>query len=221
MSGDLIGGAAKRLVAAGYDRVSLAYRGDDFALAGSAYERSLGWILPELASGSRALDLGCGCGVPVTQALAARCETVAVDISGVQLRRARVLIPGAQFVRADMGSLEFAQGAFHAVVAFYSIIHVPVEEQPALFGRLAEWLRPGGLLLASLGKWAWTGTESDWLNVPGGTMYWSHADTATYRAWLARAGLRIEREGFIPEGSRGHSVFLARKPGAAAERSAC
>ena len=43
------------------------------------------------------------------------------------------------------------------------------------------------------GSREWTGTEAGWL---GGTptMWWSHADAATYRGWLGDTGLRVEDE---------------------------
>jgi len=46
-----------------------------------------------------------------------------------------------------------------------------------------------------------TGSQSDWL---GGDalMWWSHADVATYRGWLAQAGLQVTREDFGPGGRR-------------------
>lgn len=37
------------------------------------------------------------------------------------------------------------------MVALYSVAHLPRERHFALYSRIAEWLRPGGLLLASLG----------------------------------------------------------------------
>lgn len=43
-------------------------------------------------------------------------------------------------------------------------------------------------------------------------MWWSHADAATNRAWMAQAGLTVEREEFVPEGDRGHALFWARRP---------
>lgn len=39
-------------------------------------------------------------------------------------------------------------------------------------------------------------------------MWWSHADSATYRSWLTDAGFEIEREIFVPEGTGGHTFFL-------------
>jgi hypothetical protein len=39
----------------------------------------------------------------------------------------------------------------------------------------------------------------------------SHADAATYRAWLADAGLEITEQDFLPEGDGGHALFWARR----------
>ncbi len=43
-------------------------------------------------------------------------------------------------------------------------------------------------------------------------MWWSHADTTTYRSWITHTGLIIQTEDFIPEGTSGHTLFLARRP---------
>jgi len=153
------------------------------------------------------LDLGCGCGVPATAILAEHHAVTGVDLSPVQISRARQLVPTAQFLCADMSTLEFAAGSFAAVVSFYTIIHVPLEEQPAIFKNIYRWLRPGGYLLATVGSGAWTGTEDDWLGAP---MYWSHADRATYVAWLEETGFEVLWTRFIPEGTGGHTLILAK-----------
>jgi hypothetical protein len=57
-----------------------------------------------------------------------------------------------------------------------------------------------------------TGTEDDWLG-SSAPMWWSHADAATYAAWLTDAGLVIEHQEFVPEGTGGHALFWARQPG--------
>ena len=53
------------------------------------------------------LDLGCGNGVPVARELSARFAVTGVDLSPVQVERARALVPGARFVCADMTAVEF------------------------------------------------------------------------------------------------------------------
>ena len=87
-----------------------------------------------------------------------------VDLSQQQLDLARANVPGARFEKADMTALDFPDGQFDAVAAFYSILHVPRAEQPALIANIARWLKPGGLFLASLGVGTPDVTE-DWLGV--------------------------------------------------------
>jgi hypothetical protein len=69
---------------------------------------------------------------------------------------------------------------------------------------------PGGRLLATTGRDAWTGTQDNWLGGPA-TMWWSHADATTYRSWLRQSGLRVTDQQFVPEGDSGHALFRARR----------
>lgn len=200
----------KATVRDGYDKVSHAYRADG-ADATPVYALALARLDPLLAPGSAVLDLGCGCGMPIAHALARRQHVTGVDLSPVQIERARRLTPAASFLCADMTTIDFPPGTFDALVALYSIIHVPLAEQAGLFTKMASWLKPGGWLLATVGHSAWTGTERDWLGVPGATMYWSHGDAGTYRQWLAQAGLPVIEETFVPEGAGGHTLILCRK----------
>lgn len=157
------------------------------------------------------LDLGCGTGVPVARDLAdAGHRVTGVDISEVQIGRARQLVPGAEFIHADATAVDFAPASFDAVVSLYALIHIPLAEQPPLLENIAGWLRPGGWFLGTTGHQAWTGVDEDWLG--GGTaMWWSHADAATNRDWITRAGLTVEQEEFVPEGDSGHTLFWARR----------
>jgi hypothetical protein len=67
------------------------------------------------------------------------------------------------------------------------------------------------LFVATTGYWAWTGYEENWLD--GGTpMWWSQADVATYRSWIDKAGLAIDREEFVPEDDGGHALFWTSRP---------
>ena len=205
----------RALVRDGYDRASHAYRGDDCDLEQSGYGHWLRRLAPMLTPGARVIDLGCGNGVPVARELARRgFDVTGVDLSPVQVDRARALVPGARFVCADMGEATFEPGSFDVAVAFYSIINLPLADQPLLIARLSRWLVPGGALLAIVGKVAWSGEEPNWRGVEGVRMYYSHASVATYRAWLGAAGFTIETEGSEPrEGNPGYSVLIARAPG--------
>ncbi len=200
----------KQTVRLGYDAVSLAYRKDE----GDASHDYLLWVtraLGELGDNPSVLELGCGCGVPVAAAIAPHARYTGVDLSPVQIDRARSLVPAGRFRCADMTELRFERESFDAVIAFYSIIHLPVDEHAGLIRRIGRWLRPGGVFVATLGHTACTGEERDWLGVPDATMFWSHADAPTYRRWIEQSGLVITVDEFIPEGQSGHQLFQARR----------
>ncbi|MFJ2897267.1 methyltransferase domain-containing protein [Streptomyces sp. NPDC087218] len=85
------------------------------------YERAFGsetkygpWtgkLLGRLPGASTALDTGYGNGVPVARSLVAAGHRVTgVDISEVQISRAREPVPGADFVRADATAPEPPEG---------------------------------------------------------------------------------------------------------------
>jgi SAM-dependent methyltransferase len=201
------------LVRRGYDALSYRYRADDAGLG--EYAPWIERLLPLLPPAAAVLDLGCGCGVPVARALAGAGHRVTgVDISEVQVSRARSLVPSATFIQADVTRAEFGDDSFDAIVSLYTLIHVPVADQAGLLRRAGRWLRPGGWLLVTTGYDAWTGSDPAWL---GGTtaMHWSQADAADSRRWISDAGLVITGEETIPEGSSAHALFWARRPGPA------
>jgi cyclopropane fatty-acyl-phospholipid synthase-like methyltransferase len=82
-----------------------------------------------------------------------------------------------------MTALRLPAGSVGAVTAFYSVGHVPEQEHAALFGRIAAWLRPGGLFLAGLACGDTDGVDGDWLGAP---MFFSSHDPATFQWVLAR-----------------------------------
>jgi len=205
----------KELVRVGWNALSYRYRprgshGDVFGHALSDYRSWLAPILAAVPPGSEVLDLGSGTGEPAARLLSARFRVTGVDISDRQVRRARRNVPRATFLRADITRAAFPTGRFYAVVALYSLIHVPRTEQHALFRRMSDWLVPGGWLLVIVGERPCQGVESGWLGSTA-TMYWSHFGAETYRRWLRSGGFRIVRDRFVPEGDGGHRLLLARK----------
>jgi SAM-dependent methyltransferase len=203
------------LVRAGYNVVSRAYRSDT---ADSATQRQyagwLGHVGDRAPAGGDVLDLGCGNGIPAAKWLSDNgFRVTGVDLSDTMVERARELVPEATFLRGDVtsvGEVDFDAAGFDAVVSFYTLIHIPLIDQPDVIARAARWLRPGGLFVATVGHTAWTGTESDWLGC-GAPMSWSHPAAATYRAWFESSGLAVDDERFVAEGTGGHTLFVATR----------
>lgn len=106
-----------------------------------------------------------------------------------------------------MATIELPEAAFAAVAAFYSLTHLPREEYSPLLARIKRWLRPGGVLVASMAardtpEWF----EPDWLGAP---MYFSHFDVATNLSLLREAGFDVVSSEVVTqdEGNLGRATF--------------
>jgi SAM-dependent methyltransferase len=204
----------KRIVAEGYDTIAERYLSWSALRPSPARLRYLTLALELVPPGSDVLELGCGAAIPMTKALADGRSVTGVDISAGQLEMARRNVPNATFIQADMTTLAFEPASFDAVLAFYSLTHVPREEQTKLIERIGGWLRPGGLFLASMGADDEPGdVEADWLGVD---MYFSHFGAKANRRLVERAGLVVERSEIAVEPEDRHDArflwVVARAP---------
>jgi SAM-dependent methyltransferase len=202
----------KQLVADGYSRIAEGFLRDHTSNPSPRRQTYLDETLAGLPKDAWVLDLGCGGGKPADW-LSKRCRVVGVDIARRQLELARRTAPRAAFVLADMASVAFRPGSLDAIVALYSIIHLPREEHAPLFSRLFGFLRPGGRLLAVLGAREWEGMERDWLGL-GADMFWSHYDAETGLALIEDADFRVVGSGIEPDtlvGGGAHLYVVAEK----------
>lgn len=202
---------ARALVRRGYDAIGARYR-DWAATVASPVDGYVDRLDAALPDGAAVLDLGCGPGVPAAR-LARRHRLTCVDASTAQLRLARGAVSGAAFVQADMTELARPPASFDAVIALFSIPHVPRDEHPALLRQIAGWLCPGGLFLATLGVSEHAGVlDPDWLGVP---MYASSLGHERYLELLPEVGLEPEYAAIEPQLEHGHTVgflwVLARR----------
>jgi cyclopropane fatty-acyl-phospholipid synthase-like methyltransferase len=203
----------KRLVSNSYDHIAA----DMLRLATSEPPGRKAGYLERVTSGlppdARVLDLGCGPGLQSAW-LSERFRTTGVDISRGQLALARERAPGASLLLADMSSLAFAPQSFDAIVAFYSIIHLPREEHASLFASMHGWLKPHGRAVVVLGSEDSEGSETNWLDF-GADMWWSHFDAQTGLEMLRAAGFTIIESAIEPDslvGEGGHLFAICEKP---------
>jgi SAM-dependent methyltransferase len=177
------GGEPKRVVRNGYDAVAESYLADRPRDAGDL--PALEEITALVPAGGRVLDLGCGAGVPVTEHLLELGYTAAgLDLSMTQLLLARESLAGS-WTQGDMTALPFGAGSFDGVVAYYSIIHVPREEHPAIVREIRRVLVPDGRALLVLGARDLPADhdEDSWFGVP---MFWSHTTPGRTSSCLRR-----------------------------------
>ena len=104
--------------------------------------------LAQVEPGKPIADLGCGYGRHLKELLQLGYRATGFDRSALLLGEARVEVPSAPLVRADLRDLPLHQGSLAAAFCFYSSMFLASEEDAAVAlleaGRI---LRPGGTLV--------------------------------------------------------------------------
>lgn len=96
--------------------------------------------------GGRVADVGSGPG-RVTAHLAERgVDCVGIDLSPVMVAIARRAFPALRFSEGSMTALDLPDGSLSGLLAWYSLIHVPPADRPAVLGEFRRMLTPGGYL---------------------------------------------------------------------------
>jgi SAM-dependent methyltransferase len=143
-----------------------------------------------LAGAGPVVDLGCGPGHVAAYLKARGVEAIGLDLSPGMIAEASARHPAIPFRQADMRALPFAKGELAGILAFYSIIHIPPDEVPAVLHELYRVLRPGGLLFLAFHLGNHTLHLDDW---------WEHAvdvdffffEREAMEAWLRAAGFAL------------------------------
>ncbi|WP_460442518.1 class I SAM-dependent methyltransferase [Amycolatopsis stemonae] len=174
-------------------------------------------LAERLAPAAKVLDLGSGTGRPTAELLAeAGCAVTGYDVAPKMVEIARTQVPAARFEVGDMRELSFETGTWDAITAFFSMLQLPRPDQETMIGRLAGWLKPGGLLV-----FATVPADVDGVDIVfmGHTVRASSFTAEVLSGKLRAAGLEIVREEqavFVPDhsgaGPEPHVYLTARRP---------
>jgi len=157
-------------------------------------------LLARLAPGASVLDVGCGPGVPTAAAFArAGHHVTGIDISPCQIELSRAHVPLGRFLVGDVLDADFEPGSFDAIVALFSLTHIPRDRWELLFTRFVEWSQPQAWLLASFGvsdSGGWD--EEDFLGL-GATNWTNGFPPDTSQRLLRSAGFAIDRADVVDD----------------------
>ncbi|WP_433796451.1 class I SAM-dependent DNA methyltransferase [Actinoplanes sp. CA-252034] len=134
-----------------YDTVAGSYA--DFvrdSLAEEPYLRAVLTLFADLvdaAGGGPVADVGCGPGHVTAHLRGLGVDAFGVDLSPGMVDIARRDHPGVRFEVGSMTDLRLADASVAGVLAFWSLIHIPDDMIPTVFGHFRRVLRPGGPLL--------------------------------------------------------------------------
>jgi ubiquinone/menaquinone biosynthesis C-methylase UbiE len=128
-----------------YDQIADWYSTDRGRTTGVAEAVALAAALP---AGACILDIGCGNGRPITEALVnAGYRVVGLDTSTGMLARFRVNLAHTPVVHGDVRHCPFSDGSFDAAISWSMMFHLARGDQAAAFASVSRVLKPGAPFL--------------------------------------------------------------------------
>ncbi|MCZ7429811.1 class I SAM-dependent methyltransferase [Micromonospora sp. WMMA1949] len=181
-----------------YDTVASSYA--DLlrdALANEPFQRGILALFAELvrARGSGPVaDVGCGPGRITRHLRDLGLSAFGIDLSPAMIDLARRDHPGVRFEVGSMTRLDLTDECLTGLLSWFSLIHVPDDEVPAVLAGFHRVLRPGGVVL--LGFHAGDGSRLKTQGYGGHPMrvYVHRRPPGRVAAWLTDAGFTVEAE---------------------------
>jgi SAM-dependent methyltransferase len=151
------------------------------------------------------LDVGCGMGEPIARYFIERGFSVTgVDASPSMIELSRARFPDEEWVVADMRTLELGR-RFDGIVAWDSFFHLGIEDQRAMFARIAAHTRPGAPWMFTSGPAEGTAIGT-YGNEP---LYHASLGPAEYRHLLLASGFTVRTHVAEDAECGNHTVWLA------------
>ena len=145
------------------------------------------------------IEVGCGSGW-LCERLQAYGQVTGTDLADEVLGRASKKWPKVRFISGDFMTLDLPMNTFDVVVTLEVLSHLP--DQPAFVARLADLLKPGGLLIVAtqnrpvLERWSAIGGPT-----PGQVRKWVNA--RELRSLMIPHFSELEIDSIVPVGDEG------------------
>jgi len=187
-----------------YDLIADWYASDRGRTVGVAEALAVAATLP---ARSRILDVGCGNGVPISEALVnAGHRVVGLDSSAGMLDRFRANLPGTAAVRGDARQCPFGEGAFDAAFSWGMLFHLRRVDQAAAFASVSRVLKPGATFLFTAAE-IYDADDAGITGTMNGVTFPYYA-IPSYRTLIAEYGLVLVD---VHDGPGVSTSYLARK----------
>jgi SAM-dependent methyltransferase len=152
------------------------------------------------AGGGPVADVGCGPGYVTAHLNELGVDAFGIDLSPGMIEVARRDHPGLRFEVGSMTDLDLPAASVTGLLAWWSLIHIPDDEVPAVFGHFHRAVRPGGPLQLGFH----VGDES-----PSGTEHRRRPDQVA--TWLHDAGFEVEAQLLLTPSEKPGAVLFARR----------
>lgn len=164
------------------------------------------------AGGGPVADVGCGPGHVTAHLRGLGVDAFGIDLSPGMVEAARRDHPDLRFEVGSMTDPDLADASVAGLLAWWSLIHVPDDEVPAVFAHFRRALRPGGPLL--LGFHVGDGSNLKTEGYGGHPMnVWVHRRRPEpVSAWLRDAGFAVEAQTLLgPDEDKPSAIIFARR----------
>jgi len=192
-----------------YDTVAVSYAEQlRDRLAGEPYLRSALGLFAELAGDGPVADVGCGPGYVTAHLRALGVDAFGVDLSPAMIEVARREHPGVRFEVGSMTDLDLADASVAGLLAFWSLIHIPDEEIPAVLAWFRRVLRPGGVLLLGFRVGDVSTVKTQGYGGHPMNVYVHRRTAARMSTWLREDGFTVEAETILNPGEKVPGAIL-------------
>ncbi|MEY9840813.1 class I SAM-dependent methyltransferase [Streptacidiphilus sp. EB103A] len=198
-----------------YDTVAVSYadRLRD-ALDDKPYLRAALALFAEAvhdAGGGPVADIGCGPGHVTAHLHELGVDAFGIDVSPGMVDVARRDHPELRFEVGSMTDLDLVDASIAGALAFWSLIHVPDDEIPAVLDGFRRALRPGAPLLIGFHMGDGSRLKTEGYGGHPMKVHVHRRRPARLSAWLRDAGFTVEAEMLLdPEGSAPGAILFAR-----------
>ena len=197
------------VVKEGYDKIAKKYYQDRDLFKN---QKEIDDFISHLPRGAAVLDIGCGGGVPVLKILVEKgYTTTGVDFSEGMLEIAKENVPEAELIQGNIMETDFEAGTFDGIISTYAVIHIYKTLHPALYQKIFNWLKPGGVMLVSTSRGE-DGEDYSTSDYYGVDMVWSHPPASESLQMIRNTGFEIVIERTVTTGDETHLWILAQKP---------
>lgn len=201
---------------ASYDAVAGSYA--DFVRGALDREQYLRAALTVFADGVRAAggglvaDVGCGPGQVTAHLRGLGVDAFGIDLSPGMVELARRDHPGVRFEVGSMTDLGPAAESVAGVLAWWSLIHVPDEEVPVVFGQFRRVLRPGGLVQLGFHVGDVSRLKTEGYGGHPMKVHVHRRQPEKVAGWLRDAGFAVEAQWLMnPDAEVPQAILFARR----------
>lgn len=187
----------------------------DGLLDGNPYLRASLALFADLvaeAGGGQVADVGCGPGYVTRRLNDLGVDAFGIDLSPEMIAIARRDHPDLRFEVGTMTDLDLPDHSVAAVLAFWSIIHIPDHAVPGVFAQFKRVLRPGGPLLVGFHVGDRTRHRTEGYTGRRISVDSHHRRPTEIARWLREAGFTIEAELLMrPDDDVPGAIVIARR----------